>query len=62
MQTYRNYINGKWVESVSTDRAENVNPANTDDIIGQVRLATRDEARRAVEVASEAFRDWRATP
>jgi acyl-CoA reductase-like NAD-dependent aldehyde dehydrogenase len=62
METYRNFINGKWVESVSTDRAENVNPANTDDRIGQVRLATRDEARRAVEAASDAFRDWRATP
>ncbi len=62
METYRNYIKGKWVESVSADRAENVNPADTDDIIGQVRLATRDEARRAVEAAEEAFRDWRATP
>src|SRR5688572_30553454 len=62
METYRNFIKGKWVESVSTDRAENVNPANTDDIIGQVRLATRDEARRAVEAAEEAFRDWRSTP
>jgi alpha-ketoglutaric semialdehyde dehydrogenase len=62
METYRNFINGKWVESVSADRAENVNPANTDDVIGQVRLSTRDEARRAVEAASEAFRDWRATP
>lgn len=62
METYRNYIKGKWVESVSADRAENVNPANTDDIIGQVRLANREEARRAVEAAEEAFRDWRATP
>jgi alpha-ketoglutaric semialdehyde dehydrogenase len=62
METYRNFIKGRWVESVSTDRAENVNPADTDDIIGQMRLATREEARRAVESAEEAFRDWRATP
>jgi len=62
MDTYRNYINGQWVESVSQNRAENTNPANTEDVIGVVRLATREEARRAVEAAAEAFRAWRSTP
>jgi aldehyde dehydrogenase (NAD+) len=62
METYRNFIGGEWIESVSDNRVENVNPANTDDKLGVVRLATREEARRAVESASEAFRAWRATP
>jgi methylmalonic acid semialdehyde dehydrogenase len=62
METYRNYIGGKWVESTSSNRAENRNPANTDDVIGVVRLSTRDEAKRAVEAASEASRAWRSTP
>jgi len=62
METYRNFINGEWVESASSKTVENINPANTDDVIGAVRLATREEARRAVESASEAFRAWRATP
>ncbi|HEX8853722.1 MAG TPA: aldehyde dehydrogenase family protein, partial [Pyrinomonadaceae bacterium] len=31
-------------------------------MLGQVRQATREEARRAVEAASEAFREWRRTP
>ena len=62
MDTYRNFIAGKWVESTSTRTAENVNPANTDDILGTMRLATRDEARQAVEAAAEAFRTWRSTP
>ena len=62
MNTYRNFIAGKWVESTSTRTAENVNPANTDDILGTMRLATRDEARQAVEAAAEAFRAWRSTP
>jgi alpha-ketoglutaric semialdehyde dehydrogenase len=62
MNTYRNFINGKWVESASTRTAANVNPANTEDILGTVRQATRDEARGAVEAAANAFRDWRATP
>ena len=62
METYRNFIGGEWVESVSTNSVENVNPTNTDDKLGTVRLASRDEARSAVESASEAFRAWRATP
>ncbi len=62
MSIYRNFINGEWVESESSRMVENVNPADTGDVIGTVRQATRDEARRAVEAASEAFRDWRTTP
>lgn len=62
MSIYRNFINGQWVESESSRTVENTNPANTDDVLGTVRQATRDEARRAVEAASEAFRGWRTTP
>src|SRR6185295_13493256 len=62
METYRNFIKGNWVESASQKTTENVNPADTDDIIGTVRLSTREEARSAVEAAAEAFRAWRSTP
>jgi methylmalonic acid semialdehyde dehydrogenase len=62
MTVYRNFINGEWIESASQKTIENRNPANTDDVLGVVRQATREEARRAVEAASLAFRDWRRTP
>src|ERR671933_3051445 len=62
MENYRNFIGGAWVESASSRTFENVNPANTDDRLGVVKLSTREEARRAVESAAEAFRAWRATP
>ena len=62
MDTSRNFINGQWVESVSQNRAENTNPADTEDVIGTVRRATREEARSAVEAAAESFRAWRSTP
>ena len=62
MDTYRNFINGHWVESASSKTVNNINPANTDDIIGTVKQATRDEARSAVESAAAAFPGWRATP
>jgi alpha-ketoglutaric semialdehyde dehydrogenase len=62
MKTYRNFINGQWRESTAEQTAPNVNPADTDDVIGTVRLASREDARAAVEAAAEAFRGWRATP
>src|ERR1700741_534634 len=62
MNTYRNYIGGKWIESTSTRTAQNINPANTDDVLGTIRQATRDEARAAVDAAAGAFRGGRATP
>jgi aldehyde dehydrogenase (NAD+) len=62
MKVYRNYIGGAWAESNSEQTAPNLNPANTDDVLGTVKLSTREEARRAVETAAEAFRGWRATP
>src|SRR6185295_5373568 len=62
METYRNYIGGKWTESNSQRTTPNVNPANTDDILGTIRQATREEAKQAVESAAAAFPAWRATP
>src|ERR1043166_6526930 len=62
MITYRNFIGGEWMESASTRTAQNINPANTGDVLGTIRQATREEARLAVEAAAGAFRNWRATP
>ena len=62
MTTYRSFINGKWIDSASGRTSPNVNPANTDDVIGTIELASRDEARQAVEAAYNAFRGWKRTP
>ncbi|HKX84708.1 MAG TPA: aldehyde dehydrogenase family protein [Pyrinomonadaceae bacterium] len=62
MSTYRSFIDGKWLDSTSGRTVPNINPANTNDIIGETQLATRDEARKAVEAAYNAFRDWKRTP
>jgi methylmalonic acid semialdehyde dehydrogenase len=62
MDTYRNFIGGKWIESSSSKTVPNVNPANTDDVLGTIRQATREEARAAVAAASAAFHSWRMTP
>lgn len=62
MIIYRNFINGEWVESSSDKTIQNVNPANTGDVIGTVKLSTRGEAQKAVEAAYNAFRNWKSTP
>src|SRR5688572_19458263 len=59
---YKNFIDGKWQESVSEKTVDNVNPADTNDVLGTVRLATREEANRAVVAAYEARHRWRSTP
>jgi aldehyde dehydrogenase (NAD+) len=62
MDTYKNFIGGNWLESTSAKTVNNINPANTDDVIGMNRQATREEARAAVEAAAAALHDWRRTP
>jgi alpha-ketoglutaric semialdehyde dehydrogenase len=59
---YKNYINGRWVDTASGKTVPNINPANTDDIIGHAPQSTREEAQAAIEVAKAAFPAWRNTP
>ncbi|MGH9947568.1 MAG: aldehyde dehydrogenase family protein [Pyrinomonadaceae bacterium] len=62
MTTFRSYIDGEWIDSASGKITPNINPANTDDVIGTIELASREETRKAVEAAFNAFRKWKATP
>jgi len=56
----QNYIDGEWVDSAGELR-DVINPA-TDKVIAKVPVSTQDEFDEAVEVAKEAFPDWRRTP
>ena len=62
MTTYRSFINGKWIESSSGKTIPNINPADTNDIIGEAQLCTREEAKSAIEAAYGAFKSWKRTP
>ena len=59
---YKNYIGGRWVDSDSGKSVPNINPANTDDIIGHAPQSSREEAKAAIEAAQAAFPAWRDTP
>src|SRR5215831_5704620 len=59
---YQNYIGGEWVDSSSGESFENINPADTRDVIGTFPLSTRQDVNDAVNAAQEAFNRWRRTP
>ena len=62
VRNYQNYIGGKWVDSNSGESFENINPADTRDVIGRFPLSTRQDVNDAVNAAQEAFNRWRRTP
>src|SRR5574338_263681 len=61
VKTYQNYINGEWVASQSREMFENINPADTRDIIGRFPLSTSDDVNEAVNAEQGAFDRWRNT-
>ena len=55
-----NYIAGEWVRG--RDTAANVNPSDTEDVIGHYPLADAEQARAAISAAAEAAATWAALP
>ncbi|MBB1632497.1 MULTISPECIES: aldehyde dehydrogenase family protein [Cupriavidus] len=60
MKRYDNFIDGEWVAAQGT-RA-NINPSNTNDIIGEFASAGGDHVRHAIAAANAAFPGWAAFP
>ncbi len=61
MRVLKNYINGKFVESVAKDFFEVRNPA-TDEVLAKVPKSTEAEVNEALKAAKDAFPGWRNTP
>ncbi len=57
----KNFVDGEWVDSASTEIYQVKNPA-LDEVIAEVPMSTAQEVDRAVQAAMEAFPEWRATP
>src|SRR5512136_825941 len=60
-QVLKNYVNGEWVESKSTQTLDVVNPATTE-VLARVPMSTRSEVEEAIRYAAEAYEEWRETP
>ena len=62
VNSYQNFIGGRWVSSSSGEWIENRNPADTRDLVGRFPRSTAGDVDAAVAAAKEAFDGWRRTP
>jgi alpha-ketoglutaric semialdehyde dehydrogenase len=59
MPLFKNLIAGEWVEGVTTSR--NINPSNTDDVVGEYAGASAAQVTQAIGAARAAFPAWSRT-
>ena len=59
---YHNYIGGEWVKSSSGEWFDNVNPADTSDIVGRFPASNEEDMENAIAAAKGAADKWRRTP
>ena len=58
---FKNLIAGEWVEGASTSK--NINPSDTNDVVGEYARASKAQAEQAIAAAKAAFPAWsRTTP
>lgn len=61
-KTYKNFINGEWVKSHTGSTFDNINPANTDEVVGTFQQSDEQDINDAVTAAAEAYKKWRLVP
>ena len=61
-KSYKNLINGEWVESSSGETFENLNPADSRDLVGIFQRSGKADVEAAVVAAKRAFAKWRLVP
>jgi aldehyde dehydrogenase (NAD+) len=52
---HRNYIDGAWVDG---EAVANINPSDTNEVVGRFVRAGADDAKRAIAAAKAAFPSW----
>ena len=62
MNVFKNYTNGEWTESKSGKTFPNVNPANTDEILGMFQASNADDVNEACAAAANAQSAWANLP
>lgn len=61
-RVYQNYINGRWVDSVTGQTYENRNPADNRELIGLFQKSNEKDVETAISAAEEAYKSWRLVP
>jgi aldehyde dehydrogenase (NAD+) len=60
-ELFFNYIAGQWVETQSKKTFPNINPANTEEIVGNFQASSAEDVQAACEAAAKAQPAWAAT-
>ncbi len=61
-RVHRLFIAGRWVDGVSGETFESVNPADTRDVVGRFQAGTPADVAMAIRAAEAAGPGWAATP
>ncbi|HOD66570.1 MAG TPA: aldehyde dehydrogenase family protein, partial [candidate division Zixibacteria bacterium] len=61
-RTFLNLIKGEWVRSKSGKTYDNINPANTDEVVGVFQKSNAEDVKDAIDAAAEAYKSWRLVP
>jgi len=61
-KVFKNFIGGEWVESRTGQTYENLNPADTRDVIGVFQRSNKEDVDAAVAAAKRAWESWRLVP
>jgi acyl-CoA reductase-like NAD-dependent aldehyde dehydrogenase len=59
---YKNLIDGEWVEAKGGQTFENLNPADTREVVGIFQKSGKDDVAAAVDAAKRAYAKWRLVP
>ena len=62
VETFKNFVNGKWTSSRSGATFENENPAHRGSTIALFQSSTPEDTLEAIDAAENAYRSWRRTP
>jgi aldehyde dehydrogenase (NAD+) len=61
-KTFKNYINGEWLDAISGQTFANVNPSHIEETIGLFPRSGKQDVDKAVSGALAAFEQWRQVP
>src|SRR3954469_8796022 len=61
VETFKNFVDGKWKASRNGATFENENPALRGSNIAVFQSSTQEDVREAIDVADDAFKTWKRT-
>lgn len=53
-----NYINGEWKASATNETYSSINPANTEEVLGEFQQSNEQDVELAIDAAEAAFPHW----